>query len=62
MNDSIHVVLQAVEETGKRFRETILALGGGKAPLDVRNIPYHFCANTACFSVLHFFLNVKGQY
>ncbi|KAK4803539.1 hypothetical protein SAY86_003356 [Trapa natans] len=30
LNDS-----KAVEETGKRFRETILALGGGKAPLDV---------------------------
>ncbi|KAL9683610.1 hypothetical protein QQ045_015433 [Rhodiola kirilowii] len=26
---------QAVVETGHRFRETILALGGGKAPLDV---------------------------
>ncbi|WCJ32033.1 Zincin-like metalloproteases family protein [Euphorbia peplus] len=26
---------QAVKETGKRFRETILALGGGKAPLEV---------------------------
>ncbi|KAL4577561.1 hypothetical protein LXL04_013670 [Taraxacum kok-saghyz] len=26
---------KAVRETGKRFRETILALGGGKAPLDV---------------------------
>lgn len=27
---------QAVKETGHRFRETILALGGGKEPLDVR--------------------------
>lgn len=27
---------QAVEDTGRRFRETILALGGGKAPLEVR--------------------------
>ncbi|XP_023751895.1 probable cytosolic oligopeptidase A [Lactuca sativa] len=26
---------KAVRETGKRFRETILALGGGKAPLEV---------------------------
>ena len=26
---------QAVKETGQRFRETILALGGGKAPLEV---------------------------
>ncbi|WOH05171.1 hypothetical protein DCAR_0624585 [Daucus carota subsp. sativus] len=26
---------QAMKETGKKFRETILALGGGKAPLDV---------------------------
>ncbi|KAL7190797.1 hypothetical protein ACSBR2_022973 [Camellia fascicularis] len=26
---------QAVKETGHRFRETILALGGGKAPLEV---------------------------
>ena len=26
---------QAVIETGRRFRETILALGGGKAPLEV---------------------------
>ncbi|XP_050206809.2 probable cytosolic oligopeptidase A [Mercurialis annua] len=26
---------KAVEETGRKFRETILALGGGKAPLDV---------------------------
>ncbi|OWM85432.1 hypothetical protein CDL15_Pgr019056 [Punica granatum] len=30
LNDS-----KAVEETGQRFRETILALGGGKAPLEV---------------------------
>ncbi|KAI4387178.1 hypothetical protein MLD38_005028 [Melastoma candidum] len=30
LNDS-----QAVKETGHRFRETILALGGGKAPLEV---------------------------
>nr|XP_017256567.1 PREDICTED: probable cytosolic oligopeptidase A [Daucus carota subsp. sativus] len=27
--------IKAVKETGKKFRETILALGGGKAPLDV---------------------------
>lgn len=27
---------QAVKETGQKFQETILALGGGKAPLDVR--------------------------
>jgi oligopeptidase A len=27
---------QAVKETGHKFRETILALGGGKAPLEVR--------------------------
>ena len=26
---------QAVKETGQRFRNTILALGGGKAPLQV---------------------------
>uniref|UniRef100_A0A803L205 Peptidase M3A/M3B catalytic domain-containing protein n=1 Tax=Chenopodium quinoa TaxID=63459 RepID=A0A803L205_CHEQI len=26
---------KAVVETGRRFRETILALGGGKAPLEV---------------------------
>lgn len=26
---------QAVKETGHRFRETVLALGGGKAPLQV---------------------------
>ncbi|KAF9601859.1 hypothetical protein IFM89_023624 [Coptis chinensis] len=26
---------KAVKETGKRFRETILALGGGKPPLEV---------------------------
>ncbi|KAK4490531.1 hypothetical protein RD792_001211 [Penstemon davidsonii] len=26
---------KAVKDTGRRFRETILALGGGKAPLDV---------------------------
>ncbi|KAL2348977.1 hypothetical protein Fmac_002977 [Flemingia macrophylla] len=26
---------KAVKETGRKFRETILALGGGKAPLDV---------------------------
>ncbi|XP_058186616.1 probable cytosolic oligopeptidase A [Rhododendron vialii] len=26
---------KAVKETGKRFRETILALGGGKAPMEV---------------------------
>ncbi|CAN1348834.1 Organellar oligopeptidase A, chloroplastic/mitochondrial [Linum perenne] len=26
---------QAVEETGRKFRETVLALGGGKAPLEV---------------------------
>ncbi|XP_002270219.4 probable cytosolic oligopeptidase A isoform X2 [Vitis vinifera] len=26
---------KAVEETGKKFRETVLALGGGKAPLEV---------------------------
>lgn len=26
---------QAVKETGHKFRETILALGGGKAPLEV---------------------------
>ncbi|KAJ4840424.1 hypothetical protein Tsubulata_009264 [Turnera subulata] len=30
LNDS-----KAVKETGKKFRETILALGGGKAPLEV---------------------------
>lgn len=28
---------QAVKETGHRFRETVLALGGGKAPLEVRS-------------------------
>lgn len=27
--------IKAVKETGQKFRETILALGGGKAPLDV---------------------------
>ncbi|KAM3286032.1 hypothetical protein P3S67_024831 [Capsicum chacoense] len=26
---------KAVKETGQRFRETVLALGGGKAPLEV---------------------------
>ncbi|CAN1183464.1 Organellar oligopeptidase A, chloroplastic/mitochondrial [Linum perenne] len=26
---------KAVEETGRKFRETVLALGGGKAPLEV---------------------------
>lgn len=26
---------KAVKETGNRFRETVLALGGGKAPLEV---------------------------
>uniref|UniRef100_A0A7N1A657 oligopeptidase A n=1 Tax=Kalanchoe fedtschenkoi TaxID=63787 RepID=A0A7N1A657_KALFE len=30
---------KAVVETGHRFRETILALGGGKAPLEVRTTP-----------------------
>ncbi|PSS21192.1 Organellar oligopeptidase [Actinidia chinensis var. chinensis] len=29
------VLQKAVKETGHRFRETILALGGGKAPLEV---------------------------
>ncbi|KAF7129079.1 hypothetical protein RHSIM_Rhsim10G0079900 [Rhododendron simsii] len=29
------VMALAVRETGKRFRETILALGGGKAPMEV---------------------------
>lgn len=31
-----------MEETGKRFRETVLALGGGKAPLEVRPIKFAF--------------------
>lgn len=31
-----YVLQQAVKETGHRFRETILALGGGKAPEEVR--------------------------
>ena len=31
-----NVFMQAVKETGNKFRETILALGGGKAPLEVR--------------------------
>ncbi|EPS59874.1 hypothetical protein M569_14931, partial [Genlisea aurea] len=30
---------KAVKETGKLFRDTILALGGGRAPLEVRIIP-----------------------
>ncbi|KAI6699460.1 hypothetical protein NL676_013784 [Syzygium grande] len=30
--------IKAVKETGQRFRETILALGGGKAPLQVRKL------------------------
>lgn len=33
---SYDLCLQAVKETGHKFRETILALGGGKAPLEVR--------------------------
>ncbi|OWM75100.1 hypothetical protein CDL15_Pgr017226 [Punica granatum] len=37
LNDS-----KAVKETGQRFRETILALGGGKAPLELlKFIPVH---------------------
>ncbi|CAI9772387.1 unnamed protein product [Fraxinus pennsylvanica] len=31
----IHAFQHAVKETGHRFRETILALGGGKSPLEV---------------------------
>ena len=29
----------AVKETGRRFRDTILALGGGRAPADVFKVP-----------------------
>ena len=28
--------MQAVKETGNRFRETVLALGGGRPPLKVK--------------------------
>ena len=30
---------QAVKETGRRFRDTVLGLGGGRAPLEVRTQP-----------------------
>ena len=32
----MHVYMQAVKETGNRFRETVLALGGGRPPLKVK--------------------------
>ena len=35
VNISLCLETQAVKETGQRFRNTILALGGGKAPLQV---------------------------
>lgn len=35
-NMETHVCVQAVKETGKRFRDTVLGLGGGRPPLDVR--------------------------
>jgi Zn-dependent oligopeptidase len=38
-------MLQAVKETGHKFRETILALGGGKAPLAVSK-NYIYCYNS----------------
>uniref|UniRef100_A0A2P2KD64 Uncharacterized protein MANES_12G121600 n=1 Tax=Rhizophora mucronata TaxID=61149 RepID=A0A2P2KD64_RHIMU len=34
-NHDLLLLQQAVQETGHKFRETILALGGGKAPLEV---------------------------
>lgn len=40
--------LQAVKETGHKFRETILALGGGKAPLEVRLLNIFSCENWTC--------------
>lgn len=36
MQSELCPLQQAVKETGNRFRETVLALGGGKAPLEVR--------------------------
>jgi Zn-dependent oligopeptidase len=38
---------QAVKETGHKFRETILALGGGKAPLAVSK-NYIYCYISTC--------------
>lgn len=49
-----------MEETGKKFRETVLALGGGKAPLEVREVKF------ACFffylrNLLLYFLKIDPE-
>ena len=31
---------QAVKEMGRKFRETVLALGGGKSPLEVMLVKF----------------------
>lgn len=45
----ILLICQAVIDTGRRFRETILALGGGKAPLEVS---CNYWQNLICISPL----------